>query len=64
MFGKLPGYTVLNAMASYAVNPNLVLRLNIDNITDELYASSTNWPAQRVFLGAPRSYLLTADLKF
>ena len=62
--GKLPSYTVLNAMASYAVSPNLVLRLNIDNITDELYAMSTNWQAPRVLVGAPRSYLLTADFRF
>lgn len=64
VFGELPGYTVLNLMASYAVSENLVVRLNIDNVTDEHYAVSTNWPAQRVFLGAPRSYLLTADLRF
>ncbi|MDX9740451.1 MAG: TonB-dependent receptor [Gammaproteobacteria bacterium] len=64
MFGELPGYTVLNLMASYAVSENLLVRLNIDNVTDELYAVSTNWAAQRVFTGAPRSYLLTADLRF
>lgn len=63
-WGKLPDYTVLNVMASYAVNPNLALRLNIDNITDELYAISTNWQAPRAFVGAPRSYLLTADFRF
>ncbi len=62
--GKLPGYTAFDLMASYMVSKNLVLRLNIDNVTDELYAVSSNWPAQRVLLGAPRSYLLTANLKF
>lgn len=62
--GKLPGYTVGNLMASYAVNPQLTLRLNIDNVTDELYAVSSNWPAQRVALGMPRSYLLSADFRF
>lgn len=64
LFGKLPGYAVLNLMASYSVSDNLLLRLNIDNVTDELYAVSSNWAAQRVFTGAPRSYLLTADLRF
>lgn len=63
-FGKLPDYTVFNLMAAYTVNPNLTLRLNIDNVTDELYATSANWPAQRVELGPPRSYLLSADVKF
>lgn len=63
-FGELPGYTVFNAMASWDVNPNLALRLNIDNLTDELYAVSSNWSGARVFTGASRSYLLTADMRF
>ncbi|MCW5603406.1 MAG: TonB-dependent siderophore receptor [Burkholderiales bacterium] len=62
--GKLPGYTVFNLMAAYEVNRNLTLRLNLDNVTDKLYAVSTNWSAQRVQLGAPRTLLLSADMKF
>lgn len=63
-FGKLPSYTIFNAMASYAVNENLDLRLNIENLTDEEYASSSNWNGSRVFLGNPRTYLLSADFRF
>lgn len=63
-FGDLPGYTVINAVASYDVLPQLTLRLNIDNLTDELYAVSSNWAAQRVTLGAPRAFLLSADYRF
>lgn len=63
-FGKLPGYTVTNLMASYAFNEHVSLRLNIDNVTDKLYATSGNWPMTRVFLGPPRSYLLSADFRF
>lgn len=63
-FGKLPSYTIFNSMASYAVNENLDLRLNIENITDEEYASSSNWNGSRVFLGNPRTYLLSADFRF
>ena len=63
-YGKLPSYTIFNAMASYAVNENLDLRLNVENITDEEYASSSNWNGSRVFLGNPRTYLLSADFHF
>src|SRR5690606_20808827 len=62
--GKVPSYTIFNLMAAYDVNPNLRLRLNIDNITDEVYASSVNWSARRAFLGAPRTVLLSADFRF
>lgn len=63
-FGKLPDYTVFNAMASYEVTQNVAVRLNIDNITNELYANSANWNGSRVALGAPRSYLLTTSVNF
>lgn len=63
-FGKLPDYTVVNAMATYAVTPKVTVRANINNLTDEVYATSANWPAQRVFLGDPRSFLLSADIRF
>ncbi|MCY1343921.1 Catecholate siderophore receptor Fiu [compost metagenome] len=63
-FGKLPSYTVFNAMASYALNENVDLRLNIDNLTDEEYATSSNWAGSRVFLGNPRTYLVSADFRF
>lgn len=63
-FGELPGYTVVNAVFSYDVGSKLSLRLNVDNITDELYAVSSNWPAQRVLLGTSRAFLLSADYRF
>ena len=63
-FGKLPSYTVTSLMASFEASERLFVRLNIDNVTDELYAISANWPGQRVFLGAPRAYLLSADFTF
>jgi catecholate siderophore receptor len=63
-FGKLPSYTVLNAVAAYEVNRNLTLRLNIDNVTDEFYAASSNWNGSRVSLGAARSFLLSAEVSF
>lgn len=59
----LPDYVVANAMVEYDLSPNATLRLNVDNITDEFYAVSTNWSARRVTLGAGRSYLLSLRLK-
>lgn len=63
-FGKLPSYTTFNAMASYEVNQNLDLRLNVDNLTNEEYANSSNWNGSRVSLGAPRTFLVSADFTF
>ncbi len=63
-YGKLPGYTVGNLMASYALNDTVTLRLNVDNVADKTYANSGNWPMTRVFLGPSRSYLLSADFRF
>ncbi len=62
--GKVPSYTIYNLMATYDVSPNVRLRFNIDNVTNKLYASSVNWSAQRAFIGAPRTYLLSADFRF
>jgi len=62
--GKVPSYTIYNLMAAYELTPNVRLRLNIDNVTDEVYASSVNWSAQRAFLGGPRTFLLSADFRF
>jgi len=62
--GELPGYTIVNALLAYEVNQHLTLRLNVDNVTDKFYAASANWPGSRVSLGAARSFLLSADLRF
>lgn len=63
-YGKLPGYTVANLMASYALNPNVSLRLNVDNVADKVYATSGNWSMTRAFLGTSRAWLLSADFRF
>ncbi len=63
-FGKLPSYTVVDAIVSYDVTSAVGVRLNVRNLTDELYAVSTNWAGQRVLLGAPRSFMLSADIRF
>lgn len=63
-FGKLPSYVVVDALIAYDINPQVAVRLNVQNLTDELYAVSANWPGQRVLLGAPRAFLLSADVRF
>lgn len=62
--GILPDYFLVNFMASYNFNDKLTVRLNVDNITDELYATSLNYSARRAVLGPPRTYLLSAELRF
>ncbi|WP_260582291.1 TonB-dependent receptor domain-containing protein [Sphingopyxis sp. PET50] len=64
IFGKLPSYTLINAMISYDVTENIDIRLNIDNIANEKYALTTNWNGTRASLGAPRSYLISAGFRF
>ncbi len=60
----LPDYWVANAMVSYDVTENATLRLNVDNITDEFYAVSTNWSAQRVNIGSSRAFLLSLNVRY
>lgn len=62
--GELPSYITINAMAEYEVTENFRVRLNIDNITNEFNAISTNWSAQRVLLGPSRNFLLSAVANF
>lgn len=61
---RLPAHTVFSLMASYAVSDHLSLRLNVANVGDELYARSLNNNSNRTYLGEPRSFLLSAELKF
>jgi len=63
-FGKLPSYTLVNAMLSYDVNERITLRANVDNLFNEFYAISTNWNGSRASLGAPRTFLLSANFNF
>jgi outer membrane receptor for ferric coprogen and ferric-rhodotorulic acid len=45
-------FTLASLHASYAVNRNLELALNVDNVTDEKYLTSLYW--DQAFYGAPR----------
>lgn len=59
----LPDYWVANAVVSYDVSDQVTVRLNVDNITDEFYAVSTNWAAHRAILGPSRSFLLSLNVR-
>lgn len=63
-YGKLPDYIVFNALVSYEVSENVTLRLNVDNVFDEVYAVTANWPSTRAVAGPPRTFTLSADWEF
>ena len=57
-------YWVVDAVASYAVNDNLALRLNLYNLLDEDYVAAINKSGYRYTPGAPRSAMLSASFSF
>ncbi len=58
-----PGYTRFDAMASYDVNKNITLQLNIQNLTDKLYFDKVSSP-HYAGVAPGRSATLTAAFKF
>ena len=61
---NIPDYVVFDAMASYTINNNASVNLNIYNIADEDYISTLNNGGSRLVLGQPRSAALTLNYKF
>ncbi len=57
-------YWVFNLMASYPVNHHLELQLNINNVFDNDYVAAINKSGYRYTPGAPRSAMLTANIRF
>jgi len=57
-------YWVVDAMASYQVNRNLDIRLNLYNLGDERYVASINKSGYRYTPGSPRAASLSANLRF
>jgi catecholate siderophore receptor len=60
----IDGYWVLDAMASYRVNKNLDLQLNVYNVTDKEYVAAINKSGYRYTPGIPRSARITANFAF
>ncbi len=61
---SVKSYTVWDAVASYAVNDHLSLRLNGYNLFDKQYVASINKSGYRYTPGTPRTILLSAELRF
>lgn len=60
----IPAYTVVDAMASYKLNKNVNLQLNVYNLFDEDYIASLNNNRTRYVPGTPRTANLTANFTF
>jgi len=58
-----PGYTRFDAMASYELNKNISLQLNVQNLGDKLYFDKVSSP-HYAGVGAGRSATLAANFKY
>lgn len=61
---SVESYWVYDAMATYVVNKNFDLQLNIYNLLDKDYVASINKSGYRYTPGIPRSARLTANFRF
>ncbi len=59
-----PGYHIVDALAEYAVNRHLTLRLNIYNLMDEVYIRNVNNNGGRYNPGNPRTAQVTSAITF
>lgn len=57
-------YTVVDAVVSYDLSANVSLRLNAYNLLDEEYVASINKSGYRYTPGTPRTFMLSADIRF
>ena len=57
-------WTVYDAMVSYAISDNVSLRLNGYNLFDKQYVAAINKSGYRYTPGAPRTFVLSADIRF
>jgi len=61
---RVPGNTLADVMAEYALNSHLSLRLNITNVTGAVYIKNVNNNGGRYNPGAPRAATLTSSVRF
>ena len=59
-----PGYQLVDGLVEYEVNSHLSLRLNLYNLTDEVYIRNVNNNGGRYNPGNPRSAVLTSAFRF
>lgn len=60
---KVPDYWRFDAMAAWAVSPELSVQLNVNNLTDETYYAKA-YGAHYAALGPGRQVLVSANLSF
>jgi catecholate siderophore receptor len=58
------GYTVVDALLSYAFTDNIKLRVNATNLLDEDYVTSINKSGYRYTPGTPRTVRFSVDFRF
>jgi len=58
------GYWVLDAYASYRINKNFDIQLNVYNLADKDYIAAINKSGFRYTPGIPRSARVTANFNF
>ena len=56
---RQPAYAVVNASAGYRINPNLNLRLSVNNLFDEVYYARISGVGRGNYYGEPRSVTLS-----
>ena len=61
---RTPGYHIVDALAEYPVNSHLSLRLNVYNLTDEVYIRNINNNGGRYNPGFRRSVLINTQVGF
>jgi catecholate siderophore receptor len=61
---RVPGYALIDAMVEYDVNTHLSLRINVANLTDEVYMKNVNNNGSRFNPGSPRSAIVTSSVRF
>lgn len=57
-------YWVFDAMASYPINRNVDVQLNVYNLFDKDYVAAINKSGYRYTPGTPRSAMLSANIRF
>lgn len=60
----LPSYTVVDANIGWQVQADVRLGLELNNLFDRQYATTGSSDGQQWYLGAPRSFFVTADYRF
>jgi len=61
---EVPSYTVVDATIGWQVLADVRLGLELNNLFDRQYATTSSSDGQQWYLGAPRSFFVTADYRF